>query len=128
MVFLMQTIPSKEAKDQFGTFLNTVQREPVAITSHGRRVAVTLSARDFETLGGQDALRKLQQERFRVNARDKGFSEEDIDQMLSEPTEQDKKELRAVMNSMQKTATKAGLTQEKLDTILEEIYQDMYGE
>ena len=28
---------------------------------------------------------------------------------------------------MQKTAAKEGLTQEKLDTILEEIYQDMYG-
>ena len=87
----VQTIPSKQAKNQFGAFLDAVQREPVAITNHGRRVAVTLSSRDFETLGGKDALRKLEKERFRVNAREKGYSNEEIEQMLSEPTEQDKK-------------------------------------
>jgi prevent-host-death family protein len=43
----MLTKTSAEAQNQFGLLLDTVQREPVAITRHGRPTAFVLSADDM---------------------------------------------------------------------------------
>jgi antitoxin Phd len=44
----MITKTSAEAQNQFGQLLDTVQREPVVITRHGRPTALVLSARELE--------------------------------------------------------------------------------
>ena len=46
----MITKTSAEAQNQFGQLLDTVQREPVVITRHGRVAAVVVSPRDMEEL------------------------------------------------------------------------------
>jgi len=46
----MITKTSAEAQNQFGQLLDTVQREPVAITRHGRTTAFVISPRDMEDL------------------------------------------------------------------------------
>jgi len=46
----MITKTSAEAQNQFGQLLDTVQREPVAITRHGRLAAFMISARDMDLL------------------------------------------------------------------------------
>ena len=46
----MITKTSAEAQNQFGKLLDTVQREPVAITRHGRPAAYIVSPRDMEDL------------------------------------------------------------------------------
>jgi len=46
----MITKTSAEAQNQFGQLLDTVQREPVAITRHGRPAAFIVSPRDMEDL------------------------------------------------------------------------------
>ena len=44
----MITISSVEAQNRFGQLLDTVQREPVTITRHGRVVALMVRPEDFE--------------------------------------------------------------------------------
>jgi antitoxin Phd len=44
----MVTKTSAEAQNQFGQLLDLVQREPVAITRHGRPAACILSMREME--------------------------------------------------------------------------------
>lgn len=44
----MITITSVEAQNSFGQLLDTVQREPVTITRHGRVVALMVRPEDFE--------------------------------------------------------------------------------
>ena len=46
----MSTIAAREAKLRFGELLDTAQREPVTIEKHGRRVAVVLSAAEYDAL------------------------------------------------------------------------------
>ncbi|HUD54897.1 MAG TPA: type II toxin-antitoxin system Phd/YefM family antitoxin [Terracidiphilus sp.] len=46
----MITKTSAEAQNQFGQLLDTVQREPVAITRHGRTAAYIVSPHDMEEL------------------------------------------------------------------------------
>lgn len=46
----MVTKTSAEAQNQFGQLLDLVQREPVAITRHGRPAAFIVSPRDMEEL------------------------------------------------------------------------------
>jgi antitoxin Phd len=46
----MITKTSAEAQNQFGQLLDTVQREPVAITRHGRPAAYILSPREMEEI------------------------------------------------------------------------------
>jgi prevent-host-death family protein len=50
----MRTMPAKAAKDSFGLLLDTAQREPVAITKKGRKVAVVLSSEDYERLEARE--------------------------------------------------------------------------
>ena len=44
----MVTMPSTEAKTNFGALLDTAQRESVTIEKKGRPVAVVISKRDYE--------------------------------------------------------------------------------
>lgn len=44
----MQTMTANQAKQNFGELLDKAQRGPVAITRHGRRVAVFLSGEDYD--------------------------------------------------------------------------------
>ena len=52
----MITVTSMDAQNHFGQLLDTVQREPVTITRHGRTAAFIISPRDMQDL--QDARRK----------------------------------------------------------------------
>ena len=52
----MITVSSMDAQNRFGQLLDTVQREPVTITRHGRPAAFIISPRDMQDL--QDARRK----------------------------------------------------------------------
>jgi prevent-host-death family protein len=47
---MMITVTSAEAQNKFGQLLDTVQREPVSITRHGRPAAFLVSPRDMEEL------------------------------------------------------------------------------
>ena len=44
----MLTMTSLAAQNQFGTLIDTSQRQPVAVTRHGRPVAVVLSYEDYQ--------------------------------------------------------------------------------
>lgn len=46
----MTTMTSVEAQNRFGQLLDTVQREPVTITRHGRPAAFMVSAQDIQEL------------------------------------------------------------------------------
>jgi antitoxin Phd len=46
----MITVTSVEAQNRFGQLLDTVQREPVTITRHGRTAAFVISPQDMEEL------------------------------------------------------------------------------
>lgn len=46
----MITIAAREAKTRFGELLDNAQRGPVTIEKHGRRVAVMLSATEYDEL------------------------------------------------------------------------------
>lgn len=46
----MQTIPSTEAKTNFGALLDAAQRGPVCIEKKGRPVAVMVSREDYDAL------------------------------------------------------------------------------
>lgn len=46
----MITVTSMEAQNRFGQLLDTVQREPVTITRHGRTAAFMISAQDMQAL------------------------------------------------------------------------------
>jgi antitoxin Phd len=46
----MVTMTSVEAQNSFGKLLDTVQREAVTITRHGRPTAVVVSPQDMEEL------------------------------------------------------------------------------
>lgn len=43
----MEVIPAQLAKNQFGDLLMKVQREPVEISKHGKRVAVVISPEEY---------------------------------------------------------------------------------
>jgi len=44
----MKTMPAGEAKNKFGVLMDTVQREPVAISKKGRTAAIVLSVQEYE--------------------------------------------------------------------------------
>lgn len=46
----MKAIAAKEAKNNFGEMLDTVQREPLTIEKHGRAVAVVMSAQEYQQM------------------------------------------------------------------------------
>jgi len=59
----MKTIPSTEAKTNFGMLLDTAQREPVRVSKQGRSVAVMMSMQEYEEY------EKLKFERLRQDIR-----------------------------------------------------------
>jgi antitoxin Phd len=61
----MITKTSAEAQNQFGQLLDTVQREPVAITRHGRPAAFIVSPRDMGAILREKGRRKKAAEGFR---------------------------------------------------------------
>ena len=54
----MITLSSAEAQNQFGKLLDTVQREPVVITRHGRPTAYMVSPQDMQALQDLQAARQ----------------------------------------------------------------------
>jgi antitoxin Phd len=89
----MITKTSAEAQNQFGQLLDTVQREPVAITRHGRPAAYIVSPRDMEELMNQkerrsQALKDL--EAWRAKARRSttpaaaALTDEEVNRMVHE--------------------------------------------
>lgn len=48
----MRTIPARDAKNQFGQFLDAAQNGPVRVTKKGRPVGVMLSLEHYERLRG----------------------------------------------------------------------------
>ena len=56
----MITKTSAEAQNQFGKLLDTVQREPVAITRHGRPAAFVISPDEMEILIAAREFRRKQ--------------------------------------------------------------------
>ncbi len=46
----MKVMSAKDAKNSFGTFLDTAQREPVVVTKRDRPVGVLLCADDFSAM------------------------------------------------------------------------------
>ncbi|MSP81429.1 MAG: type II toxin-antitoxin system Phd/YefM family antitoxin [Alphaproteobacteria bacterium] len=53
----MVTVTSAEFQKQFGRFRELAQREPVAITNHGRESLVLISADEFKRLKELDTRR-----------------------------------------------------------------------
>ena len=54
----MIIVTSVEAQNRFGQLLDTVQREPVTITRHGRTAAFIVSAQDMQDLQSWQAARR----------------------------------------------------------------------
>lgn len=46
----MKTISAKDAKNSFGSFLDSAQREPVMITKRDRPIGIFFSMQDVESL------------------------------------------------------------------------------
>jgi len=58
----MITVTSVEAQNKFGQLLDTVQREPVIITRHGRATAYMVSPQDMQDLQDLLAARRKRSE------------------------------------------------------------------
>ncbi|EQD37179.1 MAG: type II toxin-antitoxin system Phd/YefM family antitoxin [Metallibacterium sp.] len=58
----MITVTSVEAQSRFGQLLDTVQREPVVITRHGRTAAFIVSPQDMRDLHALQAARRKRSE------------------------------------------------------------------
>jgi antitoxin Phd len=89
----MITKTSAEAQNQFGQLLDTVQREPVAITRHGRPAAFIVSPRDMEelmTVRGRRSRAAIELEAWRRKYKDQispdavKLTDEQIDRMVHE--------------------------------------------
>lgn len=62
----MVTMTSAEAQNRFGQLLDTAQREPVAITRHGRPAAFVVSPSDMEEILREKERRKKAVEAFKA--------------------------------------------------------------
>jgi prevent-host-death family protein len=89
----MITKTSAEAQNQFGQLLDTVQREPVAITRHGRPAAFIVSPHDMEelmTVRGRRSRAATQLEEWRQKYKDQispeaaKLTDEEINRMVHE--------------------------------------------
>ncbi len=81
----MQTFTANEAKTRFGEFLDTAQREPVAVRKHDRVVGVMVSAQDYEAMRAfyADRLRHRLKESA-ATAERAGMTPEILDQLLAD--------------------------------------------
>jgi prevent-host-death family protein len=88
----MLTRTSAEAQNQFGQLLDLVQREPVAITRHGRPAAFIVSPNDMAEMldwkRRQRAVKEFQQwsEKFRaqISPEAVNLTDEEINRMVHE--------------------------------------------
>jgi prevent-host-death family protein len=88
----MITKTSAEAQNQFGQLLDTVQREPVAITRHGRPAAFIVSPKDMSEMldwkRRKQAVKELQQwgEKYRAQISPEAatLTDEEINIMVHE--------------------------------------------
>ena len=81
----MKQISAREAKNQFGQFLDWAQQEPVRVTKRGRAVGVLLSEEQYQRLRGA-AWEQLGTtlENMRDEAQAKGLTDEIVDELLSD--------------------------------------------
>lgn len=55
----METITAKDAHLHLGEVLNDSQQNPIAISKNGKPFSVMVSAKDFNALGGAEAVEAL---------------------------------------------------------------------
>ena len=79
----MKEIAAKDAKNQFGQFLDAAQRAPVRVTKKGRPAAVMMSEEQFQRLRGAawDRLH-LTAERMRDEASAAGLDDAALEALL----------------------------------------------
>jgi antitoxin Phd len=96
----MITKTSAEAQNQFGQLLDTVQREPVAITRHGRPAAFMVSPRDMEPIIRERERRNKAVEEFKAwSARAQTHTAPDADDLTDEEINRIVHEVRADLRS-----------------------------
>ncbi|MEN8719094.1 MAG: type II toxin-antitoxin system Phd/YefM family antitoxin [Oceanococcaceae bacterium] len=80
----MKIIAAREAKNQFGQFLDAAQRAPVRVTKKGRSVAVMMSEEQFQRLRGA-AWSRLQAtvDQLRADAAAAGLTEAELATLLT---------------------------------------------
>jgi len=81
----MKEINAKQAKNQFGQFLDWAQSEPVRVTKRGRSAGVFMSEEQFQRLRGS-AWEQLAAtiDTMRDEAQTKGLDEEILNKLLSD--------------------------------------------
>jgi PHD/YefM family antitoxin component YafN of YafNO toxin-antitoxin module len=72
----MRQVPATEFTRNFGFYREIVQREPVAVTSHGRATGYFVSAIEFEDL---QRLKAMAQQSFATT----DLSKEEVDEIAS---------------------------------------------
>lgn len=82
----MITIAANEAKQSFGSVLDSAQREPVLIQKHNRPAAVILSAHEYERLRGLNVSEFTAFcDRIGQRAAQRGLTEEKLAKILGDP-------------------------------------------
>jgi prevent-host-death family protein len=81
----MKEINAREAKNQFGRFLEWAQREPVRVMKRGRATCVLLSEEQYQRLRGA-AWEHLGETitAMREEAEAKGLTQEKLDELLTD--------------------------------------------
>ncbi len=98
--FVMQIVNTRQASNQLRTLLNVIQEgNTITVTRDSRNVAILLSPRDFQLLGGEEKLNQLRVESMKKN----------------------REELKKAFNDIREEAQANGLTQEILDDILNNV-------
>ncbi len=96
----MVTKTSAEAQNQFGQLLDLVQREPVAITRHGRPAAFIVSPRDMGPIIRERERRKKAVEEFKAwSERAQEHKVPDADELTDEEINRIVHEVRAELRS-----------------------------
>jgi prevent-host-death family protein len=96
----MITKTSAEAQNQFGQLLDTVQREPVAITRHGRPAAFIVSPRDMEPIIRERDRRRKAVEDFKAwSEMARAHRAPDADELTEEDINRIVHEVRAELGS-----------------------------
>jgi prevent-host-death family protein len=96
----MITKTSAEAQNQFGQLLDTVQREPVAITRHGRPAAFIISPRDMEPIIRERERRRKAVEEFKAwSERSQRHTAPDADELTDEEINRIVHEVRAELRA-----------------------------
>ncbi|NKC15734.1 MAG: type II toxin-antitoxin system prevent-host-death family antitoxin [Gammaproteobacteria bacterium] len=79
----MKSITAQTAKNNFGQFINDIQREPVAVTKHGRVVGVMVSEHDYNRMQGNTRDRLASTiEKARQEATENGLTPELLNHLL----------------------------------------------